>query len=78
VNLNGRDLPTRPSTGLLTQPISFVGLPVAAVPVGRVDGLPVGMQIIAAPWREDLCLRVARALEEAGIAQCSTAPWSME
>lgn len=78
VNLNGRDLPTRPSTGLLTQPISFVGLPVAAVPVGRVDGLPVGMQIIAAPWREDLCLRVARALEEAGIAQCSTAPWPME
>ena len=34
-----------------------------------------GMQIIAAPWREDLCLRVAHALETAGIAQCSTAPW---
>lgn len=73
VNLNGREVPTRPSTGLLTQPISFIGLPVAAVPVGRVDGLPVGMQIIAAPWREDLCLRVARALEEAGIARCFTA-----
>jgi Asp-tRNA(Asn)/Glu-tRNA(Gln) amidotransferase A subunit family amidase len=27
------------------------------------------MQIIAAPWREDLCFRVARALERAGIAQ---------
>lgn len=73
VNLNGREVPTRPSTGLLTQPISFIGLPVAAVPVGSVDGLPVGMQIIAPPWREDLCLRVARALEEAGIARCSTA-----
>lgn len=78
VNLNGRDLPTRPSTGLLTQPISFIGLPVAAVPVGRVGAMPVGMQIIAAPWREDLCLRVARALEKVGIAQCSTAPWHTE
>jgi AtzE family amidohydrolase len=78
VNLNGREVPTRPSTGLLTQPISFVGLPVAAVPVGRIDGLPVGMQVIAAPWREDLCLRVARALEEAGVARCSTAPWITE
>ncbi len=75
VLLNGREVPTRPSTGLLTQPLSFIGLPVVAVPVGRVAGMPVGMQIIAAPWREDLCLRVAHALETAGIAQCSTAPW---
>lgn len=70
--IQGREYPTRPSTGLLTQPISFIGLPVAAVPVGRIGALPVGMQIIAAPWREDLCLRVAHALEGAGIARCVT------
>jgi aspartyl-tRNA(Asn)/glutamyl-tRNA(Gln) amidotransferase subunit A len=68
--VDGAEVLTRPNTGLLTQPISFIGLPVVTVPVGRVDGLPVGMQIIAAPWREDLCLRVARALEREGIARC--------
>jgi aspartyl-tRNA(Asn)/glutamyl-tRNA(Gln) amidotransferase subunit A len=29
--------------------------------------LPIGVQIITAPWREDLALRVARALEREGI-----------
>jgi Asp-tRNA(Asn)/Glu-tRNA(Gln) amidotransferase A subunit family amidase len=28
----------------------------------------MGVQVIAAPWREDLALRVAQALESAGIA----------
>jgi Asp-tRNA(Asn)/Glu-tRNA(Gln) amidotransferase A subunit family amidase len=26
--------------------------------------LPIGVQIIAAPWREDVALRIAHALEE--------------
>jgi aspartyl-tRNA(Asn)/glutamyl-tRNA(Gln) amidotransferase subunit A len=30
--------------------------------------LPIGVQVIAAPWREDLCLRVAAHLERLGIA----------
>jgi hypothetical protein len=33
------------------------------------DGLPLGVQIIAAPWREDLALRAARELEKAGVAR---------
>jgi amidase/aspartyl-tRNA(Asn)/glutamyl-tRNA(Gln) amidotransferase subunit A len=68
--LNGRQVPARPSMGLLTQPISFAGCPVVAVPLwpqGR-DALPIGVQVIAAPWREDLALRVAQALESAGVA----------
>ena len=52
---------TRPNLGLFTQPISFVGLPVAAVPIHRPGRMPIGIQVIAAPWREDLCLRVAAA-----------------
>ena len=60
--IRGREMLARPNTGLLTQPISCIGLPVIAAPVGKVDGLPVGMQIIAAPWREDNCFKVARAL----------------
>ena len=31
-------------------------------------GLPLGVQLIAAPWREDLALRAAAALQAAGVA----------
>ena len=64
ITIRGEKVLARPSTGLLTQPISCIGLPVVCAPAGKVDGLPVGMQIIAAPWREDLCFRVARAFEK--------------
>jgi len=64
-------LPVRANIGLFTQPISFIGLPVVAVPVRLDAGLPLGVQVIAAPWREDLALRVARQLERDGIC---TAP----
>lgn len=69
-DLNGTATPTRPSMGLLTQPISFAGCPVVAAPLwpDGPEGLPIGVQVIAAPWREDLALRVARALESAGVA----------
>ncbi|HET7793973.1 MAG TPA: amidase family protein, partial [Rhizobacter sp.] len=70
--LNGQQVPARPSMGLLTQPISFAGCPVVAAPLwpeGR-HNLPIGVQVIAAPWREDLALRVAAALESSGVA-CS-------
>jgi Asp-tRNA(Asn)/Glu-tRNA(Gln) amidotransferase A subunit family amidase len=62
----------RRNLGLYTQPFSAVGLPVVAVPLGTdaATGLPVGIQVVAAPWREDLCLRVAAALEATGLAAC--------
>ena len=66
--VRGIEMLARPNAGLLTQPISCIGLPVIAAPAGTLDGLPVGLQIIAAPWREDLCFRVAAALERAGAA----------
>jgi amidase/aspartyl-tRNA(Asn)/glutamyl-tRNA(Gln) amidotransferase subunit A len=73
----GQRLPARASMGLLTQPISCIGLPVAVVPVWGCDPaephLPIGVQVIAAPWREDLCLRVARAVEAAGVASAPIA-----
>ncbi len=65
--LDGVELPVRANIGVHTQPISFIGLPVAAVPV-PLKPLPIGVQIIAAPWREDVALRVAYALEQAGVA----------
>src|SRR5438045_2173925 len=65
--LDGVELPVRANIGIHTQPISFIGLPVVAVPIPLVP-MPIGVQIIAAPWREDIALRVAYALERAGVA----------
>src|SRR5438477_4062539 len=64
--LDGVELPVRANIGIHTQPISFVGLPVVAVPV-PLEPMPIGVQIIAAPWREDIALRVAHALERSGV-----------
>ena len=63
--IDGVELPVRANMGLYTQPISFIGLPVVAVPVALAP-LPMGVQIIAAPWREDVALRIAHALEQIG------------
>lgn len=68
--LDGAELPVRANIGIHTQPVSFIGLPVVAVPVA-LSPMPIGVQIIAAPWREDLALRVAAALERDGVC---TAP----
>ncbi|CAM4278445.1 AtzE family amidohydrolase [Kerstersia similis] len=72
VPLNDHFVPTAQAMGLLTQPISFIGLPVCVAPIwpglGATAHLPLGVQLIAAPWREDLCLNAARQLEQAGIA----------
>ncbi|MDR3432191.1 MAG: AtzE family amidohydrolase [Rouxiella aceris] len=72
IEINGITLPTRASMGMLTQPISFLGLPVVSVPLTTASGLPIGVQLIAPPWREDLCLRAAWALEQRGIVSVSS------
>jgi AtzE family amidohydrolase len=64
--LDGVELPVRANIGIHTQPISFIGLPVVAVPV-PLEPMPIGVQIIAAPWREDIALRVAYALQQMGV-----------
>ena len=72
--LNGQEMPLRPNIGIYTQPISFIGLPVVAVPVPRERGLPVGLQIITAPWREDVALRIAAEMERRGIVRAPPPP----
>ncbi len=72
--LDGQELPVRPNLGLFTQPISFIGLPVCTVPVWTEgEALPIGVQVIAAPWREDIVLRVAAALERDGVVEARVA-----
>ncbi|MFJ6560649.1 amidase [Streptomyces sp. NPDC091412] len=52
-----------------TYPFNMTQQPAASVPVGRdEDGLPVGLQIVAARHRDDLVLRAAHALYDAGVA----------
>jgi len=72
--LDGVEMPLRPNIGIYTQPISFIGLPVVAVPVVLGGALPIGVQIITAPWREDVALRVAHYLEQRGIADVARPP----
>ena len=68
IMLGTQEVPLRANLGVYTQPLSFVGLPVALAPVFPPRGMPVGVQIAAAPWREDVALRLAAALEAAGVA----------
>jgi AtzE family amidohydrolase len=71
LNLNGVQHPCRAAMGLLTQPISFAGCPVVTAPMWPegTGGLPLGVQIISTPWREDLAFRAAQVLSDAGVAQ---------
>src|SRR5690606_1898595 len=49
----------------LCAPANFSGCPALSLPCGLSDdGLPVGLQLVAAPWREARLLAVALAVEE--------------
>jgi amidase len=49
-----------------TVPYSLTGWPCVVVRAGTAaGGLPVGVQIVAAPWREDVALALARQIEAA-------------
>ena len=71
MDIGGARHPCRPAMGLLTQPVSFAGCPVAVAPMWPegTGGMPLGVQLIAAPWNEQLCLRAARVLQDAGVAR---------
>ena len=48
----------------LTAPFNFTGLPAMSIPCGvSSEGLPIGLQIVGAPWAERRVLRVGRAYE---------------
>lgn len=70
LELNGVRHPCRAAMGLLTQPISFAGCPVICAPLwpAGTEGMPLGVQVIAAPWREDLAFAAAEQLAHSGVA----------
>lgn len=71
--MDGVEVLVRPNLGLYTQPLSFIGLPIISVPIQRPDALPLGVQIIAAPYNEALILRAAAVLEAQGIVSAPIA-----
>jgi len=49
-----------------TRPFNVWGTPTISVPCGFTgDGLPIGLQLASAPWREDAVLQAAHAYEQA-------------
>ena len=45
-------------------PMNLLGLPVACVPVGTANGLPLGVQVVGRWFREDTCFDAAEAIED--------------
>src|SRR5260370_30872340 len=74
IEIDGVAVPTRPFLGVYTQPLSFIGLPIVAVPLRPAGGLPIGGQIVAAPWREHHALPRAPALERQGRPNAQASP----
>ncbi|MGB7444542.1 MAG: AtzE family amidohydrolase, partial [Coleofasciculaceae cyanobacterium] len=68
----GEEVLVRPNLGLFTQPLSFIGLPVLSAPIQNFGNLPIGLQIIAAPYQEKLIMQVAKVLENHGFALAQT------
>ena len=70
--IDGETVSVRKNLGAYTQPLSYIGLPVLAAPVNRPGKLPVGVQIIAPPGREDRLFAVAARLEAEGVFAAHT------
>lgn len=66
VEIDGKRQPARTGLGLMAQPITLAGLPVCTVPHHAGD-LPVGVQVVGAPGREDYVLSTALQLEQGGL-----------
>ena len=62
MTIGGVELPVRANLGMFTQPISFIGLPVVAVPSPQAGAMPIGVQVIARPYNEAAALRVAAGI----------------
>lgn len=76
VELGGEAIPARSAAGIMTQPLTPAGVPIAVAPLWPAagEGMPVGVQLIAKPWREADAVAAAFMLEQAGAAKAPIAP----
>lgn len=49
---------------IYTVPVNLAGLPALSMPIGEVDNLPIGLQIIGNHWQENQILSVGKAIEQ--------------
>lgn len=71
--IDGVEQPVGPTLGLYTQPLAALDCPVLSVPIAR-EGMPIGVQLLAAPGNERLLSAVAAHLERCGVARAKIAP----
>lgn len=65
--IDGQPVSARANLGILTQPLGLARCPVLAAPLKRPGRLPLGVQLIAAPGREDRLFALAARLEHDGL-----------
>ena len=66
VKLEGRKLPTMPTLTKNTNPFNVINYPAITVPAGySLEGLPVGVQMVARPWEDAKLLSIAYVFEQA-------------
>ncbi|HLI85842.1 MAG TPA: amidase [Bryobacteraceae bacterium] len=68
IRIGQSDEPVRSLATRFSRPMNVLGVPAISIPCGLSPaGLPLGLQIAAAPFQDSLVLRVAAALEDSGI-----------
>jgi aspartyl-tRNA(Asn)/glutamyl-tRNA(Gln) amidotransferase subunit A len=69
IQLGGREEDVRLASTRLVRGFNLLGYPALSIPCGLSGtGLPIGLQIVGAPFEEALVLRVGAALEDGGVA----------
>ncbi|WP_349656739.1 AtzE family amidohydrolase [Xanthomonas sp. 10-10] len=72
--IDGLPVSARANLGIFTQPLGLAGCPVLAAPLPRPGRLPLGVQLIAAPGREDRLFALAAQLERDGLLAFNAPP----
>ncbi|MBZ2751189.1 AtzE family amidohydrolase, partial [Xanthomonas perforans] len=76
IQIDGLPVSARANLGIFTQPLGLAACPVLAAPLPRPGRLPLGVQLIAAPGREDRLFALAAQLERDGLLAFSPPPES--
>ncbi len=64
VNIDGEEEPVRAALLRLNRPANFTGHPAISIPCGfSKEGLPIGIQVVARQWRDDVAIAAAAGIE---------------